>query len=56
MKNITTLKLYNGGWRASDRDELMEEYGFTADEVKSVCDELEYLDSWKIPVFRTLLK
>lgn len=24
--------LFDGGWRAADRDQLMQEYGFTADE------------------------
>ena len=49
MKNKVTTSyasamLYDGGWRASDRDELMLEYGLTDDEVDSLCKELAELE------------
>lgn len=33
--------LYDGGWRASDREELKKEYDLTEDEVKELCKALE---------------
>lgn len=32
--------LYDGGWRASDHDDLMDEYGLTADDADAICDVL----------------
>lgn len=32
--------LYDGGWRAEDRDELIEEYILTEDEVSEICEIL----------------
>lgn len=37
--------LYDGGWRASDRKELKDEYGFTDEELDVVVEKLkEYED------------
>lgn len=33
--------LYDGGWRASDRDELIAEYDLTDSESLVLCKELE---------------
>lgn len=48
MKNQVTTSyasamLYDGGWRASDKDELMEEYGLTDEEAETLCNELAEL-------------
>lgn len=32
--------LYDGGWRAEDRDDLIEEYRFTEEEVSKICELL----------------
>lgn len=36
----TASNLYDGGWRASDRDELKQEHGLTDEEANAICDEL----------------
>jgi len=38
MVNIETTasSLYSGGWRASDRGELVTEYGFTQEEIEQI--------------------
>lgn len=33
--------LYDGGWRAGDKEELMAEYGLSEEEAESVCQYLE---------------
>lgn len=45
--NEKTLRLYNGGWRAIDREELKLEYGLTTEEADELCEDLKILDSWK---------
>lgn len=37
--------LYDGGWRAEDRVQLMEEYALTDDEADALCAELERIQS-----------
>lgn len=37
--------LFAGGWRAADRDEMKEEYGFTDWEADTMAEELEKLAS-----------
>lgn len=32
--------LYDGGWRAEDKAELVEEYGLTEDEANEICEIL----------------
>ena len=49
MKNQVTTSyasamLYDGGWRASDKEELMEEYGLTNKEAETLCKELAELE------------
>lgn len=36
--------LYDGGWRAGDREELMQEYDLTEDEATEICQLLEKLE------------
>ena len=36
----STASLYDGGWRAEDRDQLIDEYNLTADEADDICKEL----------------
>ena len=37
--------LYDGGWRAEDREQLMEAFNLTDDEVDDICIELEDIES-----------
>lgn len=38
--------LYDGGWRADDRDQLIEEYNLHPDDADAICEKLEeYEDS-----------
>ena len=38
--------LYDGGWRAEDRDQLIEEYNLHPDDADAICEKLaEYEDS-----------
>lgn len=41
---LTAQTLYAGGWRASDREQLREEYDLTACEVDSICEGLAALE------------
>ena len=37
--------LYDGGWRAEDRDQLIDEYNLTEEEADEICKELaEFMD------------
>ena len=42
MKNIfdSAAALFDGGWRAEDRDFLISEYDLTDDEADSICEVL----------------
>lgn len=42
--------LYDGGWRAEDKDQLIAEYDLTEDEADVLCEQLEQLE----PEVRTL--
>lgn len=37
----TAASLYDGGWRAADREELKDEYGFDDDELEIVVEKLK---------------
>ena len=37
--------LFGNGWRAEDREELQEEYGFTDHELGTICELLEEYDN-----------
>ena len=37
--------LYAGGWRASDRDDLIAEYGLSEDEADEIVDKLSEMES-----------
>lgn len=39
--------LYDGGWRCSDREELMQEYCMTESEVEEICIELNRIEENK---------
>lgn len=43
----SAASLYDGGWRAEDRDQLISEYGLTADEADDICKELADLKDRK---------
>ena len=36
--------LYDGGWRAEDRDHLIKEYELTEEEADKLCEILEELE------------
>jgi hypothetical protein len=39
--------LYDGGWRAEDRDQLIKEYDLTAEEADEICKALEGFEAEK---------
>lgn len=39
--------LYEGGWRAEDKEWLMEEYKYTEEEAEQVCKRLKILEEWE---------
>jgi hypothetical protein len=43
-KQSSAAALYDGGWRAVDRDQLISEYELTAEEADSLCEELKKID------------
>lgn len=36
--------LYDGGWRAEDRDQLIKEYELTEEEADAICEELAKIE------------
>ena len=42
--------LYDGGWRSSDRDELIVEYKLTNDEADVICKYMEELEHLRVTV------
>ena len=34
---LCAAALYDGGWRSTDRDQLMSEYGLTPEEADELC-------------------
>ena len=46
MKNFETsaAALYDGGWRSTDKEELIEEYDLTEEEATKICELLEEYD------------
>ena len=43
----SAASLYDGGWRAEDRDQLISEYGLTEEEADEICKELTDLKDRK---------
>ena len=43
--DVVASSLYDGGWRSSDKDQLVSEYGFTDSEVSSICYWLSRYES-----------
>lgn len=41
---VNVVFLYDGGWRADDYEELKNEYGFTDEEAKQVCEQLALIE------------
>jgi hypothetical protein len=41
----SAIALYDGGWRAEDKDQLITEYELTEAEADQLCEELKNLDS-----------
>lgn len=39
--------LYDGGWRAEDRDDLIEEYRLTEEEASELCEILKEFENNK---------
>ena len=39
--------LFDGGWRYADKNDLMEEYDLTEEEVNEICDELQKIEERK---------
>lgn len=41
---VNLVFLYDGGWRAGDFEELKQEYGFTDEQAKQVCEQLALIE------------
>lgn len=41
---LTASSLYDGGWRAADRDQLIAEYNLIPKDADVICSELEELE------------
>lgn len=41
---MNAAALYDGGWRSTDRDQLMSEYGLTPEEADGICEVLAELE------------
>lgn len=41
----TATSLYDGGWRAEDREQLVQEYNMTAEEAYKICKLLEEMEA-----------
>lgn len=41
----TAASLYDGGWRAEDREQLVQEYNLTAEEAYEICKLLEEMEA-----------
>lgn len=41
--------LYDGGWRAGDREQLIREHDLTAEEADALCAELERIEGVNPP-------
>lgn len=46
IKNHETsaAALYDGGWRSTDHDELIEEHGLTSEDATKICEYLKRLE------------
>ena len=38
--------LYDGGWRAEDKEELIKEYGLKEEEAAKICEYLKTYENW----------
>lgn len=43
--NYSAANLYDGGWRAEDKADLMEEYDLTESEADEICKELAEIEA-----------
>ena len=41
----TACNLYDGGWRAGDKDLLISEYGISNEDADLICEALEEIES-----------
>lgn len=41
----TAASLYDGGWRAEDRDQLVSEYNLTTEDADNICKLLEEMEA-----------
>ena len=45
----SAASLYDGGWRAEDRDQLITEYGLTEEEADEICEGLREIEEMQKP-------
>lgn len=41
----SAISLYDGGWRAEDKDQLITEYDLTEQKASEICEYLEELNA-----------
>ena len=49
MRDYTSMaaSLYDGGWRAEDREQLISEYSLTTEEADEICETLKEMEEEK---------
>lgn len=45
LRYQTAPSLYDGGWRAEDRDEMKDCYDLSDEELDIICEELENIEN-----------
>mgnify|MGYP001363885076 CR=1 FL=1 len=47
LRNITSsaAALYDGGWRSTDKEQMMDEYDLEEQEAEAICNELEKMEA-----------
>lgn len=45
---MMAANLYDGGWRASDKEQLISEYDLTLFEANEICDWLKLIEHWSV--------
>jgi len=47
LRDITSsaAALYDGGWRSTDKEQMMDEYDLEEQEAEAICNELEKMEA-----------
>jgi hypothetical protein len=45
--SMSAAALYDGGWRSTDKEQMMDEYDLEEQEAEAICNELEKMEGSK---------